>query len=266
MGKSITLPKRPLDGILQIEALLRCYLWCCHKIAFYPKITLFVPFTFISYYNNNEVCNQVCYSPELLIWITSAYSESHRRYFQYLRLFQCECGGSIRAGTVDGTSTKEAKERNGTIWSNVEMRRQVTSRSITGKHCAQMLTWRSALGLISIVIPMNVPIFIATQPTQQLSLKLPTPTIECCCFSKDSVKDSLTIQALLYTKHFILVPCIKEQLRNQTTLMNIQNLMFFCFVLSLTFIKVKLQARLKSLRTMKELICSSFWLDVELIS
>ena len=173
MGKSITVPKRLLDGMLQIEALLRCYLWCCHKIAFYPKITLFVPFTFINYYNNNEVCNQVCYSPELLIWITSAYRKSHGGYFQYLCLFQYECGGSIRAGTVDGTSTKEARKRkerhdSKQCWNATT---SLTSWSITGKHCAQMLTWRSALGLISIVIPMNVPIFIATQPTPTAIIK-----------------------------------------------------------------------------------------------
>ena len=114
--------------------------------------------------------------------------------------------------------------------------------------------------------------FIATQLTQPIIMKTnDTLTHESRYFSEDSIKDSLTI-GFFYTQNYVfqslplcIVPCIKEQLRNRTILMNIQYLMFFYFVLSLIFIKVKPQASLKFIRTMKELLCFPYQLDVELI-
>ena len=118
--------------------------------------------------------------------------------------------------------------------------------------------------------PINAPIFTARQLTPKTIFSKPTDnyTNKPGYFSGDSIEDPLTIWVLLYTKltcfthHFVPY---EERLRTRTLLMNIQYLMFFYFVLSLTFIKVKPQASLKSLRTMKELLCYSFRLDVELI-
>ena len=111
------------------------------------------------------------------------------------------------------------------------------------------VTMKSALGLPSkMILPMNAPIFTATQLTPKIIISKPTDTFthESRYFSKDSIKDSLTIWVLLYTKLRIPITISlfhvlrNDSERNRTKLMNIQYLMFFYFVLSLTFIKVKL--------------------------
>ena len=106
-------------------------------------------------------------------------------------------------------------------------------------------------------------------PRKLLPVNLTTQTTRIRLVQRRFYRRLSQYWALLYTNLCIsittFVPCTKEQLRTRTLLMNIQYLMFFYFVLSLTFIKVKPQASLKSLRTMKELLCYSFRLDVEFI-
>ena len=175
-----------------------------------------------------------------------------------------------RRNQHERSERREWKKLNGSCNATTTFR----SLSITGKHCARMLPWRSALWRLSKMIPMNAPIFTAKQltPTTIISKLTDTSTHESRYFSEDSIEDSLTTWVLLYTKKLrIPITSLFHVLRNDSEpelywwTFNIQYSMFFYFVLSLTFIKVKPQASLKSLRTMKELLCYSFRLDVELI-
>ena len=83
----------------------------------------------------------------------------------------------------------------------------LSSRSITRRQCAQMLTWRSAHGVTLKAITINAPIFIETNATTvaiitaAISTTTETTTHESRCFSGDSIGDPLTIQALLYLIH-----------------------------------------------------------------
>ena len=51
--------KRPLDGALQIEAQLRCYLRYRHKILSIQNQHFSYQFTFNNYQNNDEVFQRV---------------------------------------------------------------------------------------------------------------------------------------------------------------------------------------------------------------